>query len=225
MTVFTRAATIAALTLGLFSLAGVSTPGNATQAASDTIVGETAVHSFTLPATGLTVDLPTTDAVVTANARDTADDAPTALDSVDAAHAAFQSLADAVAGQTALGDPSTELRCLAGAVFYEAKGEPLAGQLAVAEVIINRARSGRFPRSLCGVVTQAGQFSFVRGGAVPAVNPALGQWKTALAVAQVALGDAWESPAANAMFFHARYVAPGWDKARVASIGNHVFYR
>ncbi len=225
MTVFTRAATIAALTLGLFSLAGVSTPGNATQAASDTIVGDAAVRSFDLPATGLTVATPTTDALTSTTDREPVDEAPTALDSAETAHGGFQSLADAVAGQNALNDPSTELRCLAGAVYYEAKGEPLAGQLAVAEVIINRAHSGRYPRSLCGVVTQAGQFSFVRGGAVPAVNPALAQWRTAVAVAQVALGDAWESPASNAMFFHARYVAPGWDKARVASIGNHVFYR
>ena len=141
------------------------------------------------------------------------DDDPTALDTVDADAARFQSLAAAVAGQNAPGDVSSELRCLAGAIYYESKGEPLAGQLAVAEVIINRARSGRFPQSLCGVVTQAGQFSFVRGGAVPAINPTLGQWKTAVAVAQVALGDAWESPASNAMFFHARYVAPSWGKA------------
>lgn len=234
MTFYNRAVFVAALSLGIAGLGAASTPGIAAQAASGTIVGDaaigdTAAKLFLLPATGLTIDVPadqatpTTDAVVTTP--DRAADAPTALDAADPVTPSFQSLADAVAGQSALSTPSDELRCLAGAIYYESKSEPLAGQLAVAEVIINRARSGRFPRSLCGVVTQAGQFSFVHGGAIPAVNPALGQWKTAIAVAQVALGDAWESPAANAMFFHARYVTPGWDKPRVASIGNHVFYR
>src|SRR3546814_15995181 len=57
-----------------------------------------------------------------------------------------------------------ELRCLAGAVYFESRGESLAGQLAVAHVIINRAQSGRFPDSYCGVVHQRRQFSFLRGG-------------------------------------------------------------
>jgi spore germination cell wall hydrolase CwlJ-like protein len=222
MTVWTRVAALATLSLGIVGLAGVSAPVNATQAATETIVGE--AFPKLIPAVATTIDGPTVEAVATITPEPQADD-PTALDSLDTNTARYQSLADAVANQDAPGDISTELRCLAGAIYYESKGEPLAGQLAVAEVIINRARSGRYPKSLCGVVTQPGQFSFVRGGAVPAINPALGQWKTALAVAQVALGDAWESPASNAMFFHARYVSPGWGKARVASIGNHVFYR
>ena len=56
---------------------------------------------------------------------------------------------------------------MAGAIYFEAKGEPLSGQLAVAEVILNRAKSGRFPKAICSVVTQRGQFSFVRGGRIP----------------------------------------------------------
>lgn len=222
MTLFTRVATIAAISFGLAGLAAVGAPVLAAQAAGDT-TGAAAAAGLLLPGTAFRAEIPTV-AAVASNAGD--DDQPsTALDLADADPSPFQSLAAAVAGQVAPGDPSAELRCLAGAVYHEAKGEPLAGQLAVAEVIINRARSGRFPRSLCGVVTQVGQFSFVRGGAVPAVNPALVQWKTALAVAQVALEDDWESPAANALFFHARRAAPGWDKPRVASIGNHIFYR
>lgn len=222
MTIFTRAAMIAALSLGVIGAGAVSAPGIAAQAASDAIVA--AAPQMSLPSTGVALDAPTVTAVAGTEA-DPQDLSPTALDTADRDDPRFQSLAHAVDSQVAPSDLSSELRCLAGAIYYESKGEPLAGQLAVAEVIINRARSGRFPRSLCGVVTQAGQFSFVRGGAVPAVNPSLAQWKTALAVAQVALGDAWESPASNAMFFHARYVSPRWSKARVASIGNHVFYR
>lgn len=136
---------------------------------------------------------------------------------------AFASLSAAVAAQD---KPATdaELNCLAVGVYYEAKGEPLAGQLAVADVILNRTTSGRFPRSVCGVLKQRGQFSFVRGGALP-TPPANAQWRRAVAVAQVAQKDLWDSPVENALYFHARYVSPGWKRAVVGTVGNHVFYR
>lgn len=117
-----------------------------------------------------------------------------------------------------------ELNCLAVGVYYEAKGEPLSGQLAVADVILNRTKSGRFPKTVCSVLAQRGQFSFVRGGKIP-TPPNNAQWRKALAVAQVAQKDLWESPAENALFFHARYVRPSWNRARVATVGNHIFYR
>lgn len=119
---------------------------------------------------------------------------------------------------------SAEADCLAKAVYFEAKGEPLDGQLAVAEVIMNRAKSGRFASTLCGVVKQPSQFSFVRGGAFPpVVNQAM--WHTAVGVAQVALNKLWDGPAQGALFFHAKRVSPNWGKAPVASVGHHVFYR
>ncbi|NIJ65716.1 cell wall hydrolase [Sphingomonas sp.] len=136
----------------------------------------------------------------------------------------FNSLTEAVAAQDAPASLDSELNCLAVSVYYEAKSEPLAGQLAVADVILNRTESGRFPRSVCGVVTQRGQFSFVRGGKLP-TPPANGQWKKALAVAQVAMKDQWDSPVPEALYFHARYVKPSWKRARVGAVGNHVFYR
>ncbi|MBO9621936.1 MAG: cell wall hydrolase [Sphingomonas sp.] len=117
-----------------------------------------------------------------------------------------------------------ELNCLAVGVYYESKSEPLAGQLAVADVILNRTKSGRFPKSVCGVLTQRGQFSFVRGGKLP-TPPNNAQWRKALAVAQVAQKDLWDSPAGNALYFHARYSKANWNRPRVASIGNHIFYR
>lgn len=126
------------------------------------------------------------------------------------------------------GDPETlddEMRCLAGAVYYESKGESLAGQLAVARVIINRAESGRFASSLCGVVTQRGQFSFVRGKIVPQPPVASRDWREAVAIAQIAMSDSWDSPAEGALFFHARRVSPNWGKKQFASIDNHIFYR
>ena len=118
-----------------------------------------------------------------------------------------------------------ELRCLSVAVYRESKGESLAGQLAVARVIINRARSGRFADSLCGVVAQPGQFSFVRGRVVPQVSAQARGWKEAVAIARIALADGWDSPAEGALYFHARRVAPGWNLRRVAAIDNHIFYR
>jgi spore germination cell wall hydrolase CwlJ-like protein len=118
----------------------------------------------------------------------------------------------------------SELRCLATAVYFESKGEPLAGQLAVAQVVINRARSGRFASTLCGVVKQPSQFSFVRGGSFPAISSAT-SWREAVGVAQVAMKGLHKGPAAGALFFHAKRVSPGWGKRHVASVGNHIFYR
>jgi len=122
---------------------------------------------------------------------------------------------------------SEEMRCLAGAVYFEARGEPLTGQLAVAQVIINRTEDGRFPRSYCGVVAQPGQFSFMRGSRMPAVREGSAAWERAVAVAHIADKGLWESEAEGAVFFHARYVKPGWTrtKTRLAQIDTHIFYR
>jgi hypothetical protein len=122
-------------------------------------------------------------------------------------------------------DLDSEARCLATAVFYEARSESLAGKLAVARVVINRARSGRFPSSLCGVVTQPGQFSFVRGGRLPSVADNAPQWANSIAIANIALEDGWKSQAEGALFFHARYVSPRWGKPLLAQVDNHLFYR
>lgn len=120
---------------------------------------------------------------------------------------------------------SAEEECLAGAIYFESRSESLEGQYAVADVILNRADSGRFPRSLCGVVKQRGQFSFVRGGQFPAIKRGSRDWREAVAIARIAKADRWESGAPNALFFHATHVSPRWKLRRVATIGNHVFYR
>jgi spore germination cell wall hydrolase CwlJ-like protein len=134
-------------------------------------------------------------------------------------------LADLVAESTSLDGRDEQATCLASAVYWESKGEPLAGQLAVAEVIINRARSGRFAPTLCGVITQRSQFSFVRGGRIPAPPRTAAAWRTAVAIAHIALDDRADSPVSTALFFHANYVSPGWRLRRLASVGNHIFYR
>jgi len=120
----------------------------------------------------------------------------------------------------------SEHECLAGAVYFESKGEPLEGQLAVAEVVINRAQSGKYPKTLCGVVKQRHQFSFIRAGQFPPIQKASEAWRRAVAIAHIALQDLADSRAAKAMFFHAKYVSPRWrGLTRIASVGNHIFYR
>ena len=121
---------------------------------------------------------------------------------------------------------SHELECLATGIYFESKSEPLAGQLAVGKVIANRAGSGgRFPGTYCGVLFQRGQFSFVHGHSLPSVAHSNRQWQTAVAIAKIVDQHLHDSSVGNALFFHARYVSPGWGLKRVASIGNHIFYR
>jgi len=121
---------------------------------------------------------------------------------------------------------SRELECLATGIYFESKSEPLAGQLAVGKVIANRAASGgRFPSTYCGVLFQRGQFSFVHGHSLPSVAHSNRQWQTAVAIAKIVDQRLEDSSVGNALFFHARYVSPGWGLKRVASIGNHIFYR
>lgn len=136
-----------------------------------------------------------------------------------------RSLATLVEDYSDADTPDAETECLARAVYYESKGEPLTGQLTVAEVIINRARSGRFPSTVCGVVRQAGQFSFVRRGVIPQPPEGSRDWRIAVAIAQIAMQDLADGAAPRALFFHARRVNPGWRLTRVATVGNHVFYR
>ena len=122
---------------------------------------------------------------------------------------------------------SRDLECLAQAIYFEARGEPLAGQLAVGAVVVNRTTSGRYPSDYCSVVTQPGQFSFVRRGRIPSPDETSLAWSNARALAQIAHQDLWQSAAGEALYFHARYVRPGWARTKVqlATIDSHIFYR
>ena len=135
------------------------------------------------------------------------------------------SLADLVENTQAPATLSNELECLAGAIFFEAKGESLAGQLAVGRVIVARSQSGRFPASYCGVVYQPSQFSFIRGRSMPSINRSSRQWQNAVRVAVIADQGLWKSPVEGAMFFHATHVSPRWGKQRMAKVDGHIFYR
>lgn len=135
------------------------------------------------------------------------------------------SLDELVAAQSSTEPVTPELRCLAGAIYFEARGESLAGQLAVGRVVVNRAGSGRFPRSYCGVVYQPEQFSFVHGRSMPAVAKGSRDWREAVAIARIADKGIWRSAAKGALYFHAARVTPGWRLTRLAQVDNHIFYR
>ena len=137
------------------------------------------------------------------------------------------SLRELVAQMPTDGDLDPEMRCLAGAVYFESRGEPLDGQLAVAEVVINRAASQRFPADYCGVVYQRAQFSFVKNGRMPSIRLGSNAWQRAKAIAKIAHKGLWDSEAAGSLYFHARYAKPSWRHKRqaMATISTHVFYK
>ncbi|TIX49302.1 cell wall hydrolase [Alteraurantiacibacter aquimixticola] len=140
---------------------------------------------------------------------------------------ASTSLRELVSTVSSAEEMSTELRCLAQAVYFESRGEPLAGQLAVARVVINRSESRLFPNDYCSVVTQRAQFSFVRAGRIPTPNASSQAWRRAKAIARIAHQELWDSEAADSLYFHATHVSPRWARAKasVARIDSHIFYR
>lgn len=117
--------------------------------------------------------------------------------------------------------------CLATAVYFEARGESVEGQLAVARVVMNRAVSGRYPPDWCGVVKQHAQFSFVRHGEFPSIDAGSAAWARAQGVARLAMSNAVPSVGSDVLWYHANYVAPSWGHRLnvVEKIGAHIFYR
>ncbi|WP_260482380.1 cell wall hydrolase [Sphingomicrobium flavum] len=116
-------------------------------------------------------------------------------------------------------------RCLATAIYFEARGEDLEGQLAVADVVKNRAMSGKYPSDWCNVIKQRAQFSFVENRRFPAIRDNKA-WEIAQAVARVAIDEAHEIVPDDVLWYHADYVAPVWGKRlnKVAKVGVHIFY-
>lgn len=235
----------AALIAGLLIGSGALAQGQAPAAGAEPLIETSAA---TLPAAvtpqPIIVD---SDAVPDAAVADSTSTVPTSLATAKAAGPAQSSvpgqraasrgpaLASTTAGSASLASlvaqlrasdvASRELECLAGAIYFESKSEPLVGQLAVGQVIANRTKSGRFPTSYCGVVFQRGQFSFIRNRAMPAISRSSLQWRTAVAIAHIVDRAMHVGTATKALFFHARRVSPGWRLTRLATIGNHVFYR
>jgi spore germination cell wall hydrolase CwlJ-like protein len=129
-------------------------------------------------------------------------------------------------------DATRQMRCLAEAIYFEARSEPEAGQAAVAQVVLNRVRSGIFPTDVCGVVYQdakhpfACQFSFAcEGKSLRIEEP--GAWATATRIAEdVVRGASYDAKLVDAVNYHANYVYPFWASSlrRTERIGAHLFY-
>ena len=125
-----------------------------------------------------------------------------------------------------------DLHCLALNIYHEARSEPLPGQIAVAQVTLNRVASKAFPHSVCEVVKQGGQkrnrcqFSWWCDGKSdqPTEHRA---WRRSLALGRRVLDEQTPDPTNGALYYHADYVVPGWSRAfqRTAQIGRHLFYR
>ncbi len=125
------------------------------------------------------------------------------------------------------------LRCLALNIYWEARSEPLDGQIAVAAVTLNRVRDARFPNEVCDVVYQGGetrrhrcQFSWWCDGKKDEPLEAAA-WQRANVLARLAKADVLSDPTDGALWYHADYVDPFWahSKEKLTKIGRHIFYR
>lgn len=122
--------------------------------------------------------------------------------------------------------------CLADAIYYEAGFEPVAGQRAVAQVIVNRVRDPNFPKSVCGVVFQGFQrktgcqFSFVCDGSMKRRPPEAEQITAARQIAEQALSGYVEKTVGTATHYHTDWVDPYWAPTlqKVTQVGDHIFY-
>ena len=127
-----------------------------------------------------------------------------------------------------------QLACLAKNIYYEAGSEPFEGKVAVAQVTLNRAASGKFPNDICKVIYEKNivyekvicQFSWVceRETLVRPVNN--DAYDESMTVAKKVLLEEFRLPSLHeAMYFHGDYINPNWNRTKVAKIGRHIFYK
>lgn len=124
-----------------------------------------------------------------------------------------------------------EIGCLALTIYFEARGETLAGKLAVAHVVLNRMQDSRFPQNICAVVRQGGeeilhrcQLSWYCDGLSDRPRDAA-SWRESLQIAWGAYAGRLADPTDGALWFHATHAWPSWrDAARGNRIGRHIFY-
>lgn len=130
---------------------------------------------------------------------------------------------------------SNEVQCLAENIYYEAASESFEGKLAVAQVTLNRVNSGKFAKTVCGVVKQKDiingvmvcQFSWFCGQVYDKVKNKY-QWEESVLVAKKALTTEVAHDTLHrekAMYYHANYVRPNWNLPKITQIGNHIFYK
>ncbi len=131
---------------------------------------------------------------------------------------------------------SNEVHCLAENIYFEAASESFEGKLAVAQVTLNRVNSGKFAKTVCGVVKQKDiingvmvcQFSWFCNEAYTKLVRNRYQWEESVLVAKKALTSEVAHDTLHkekAMYYHANYVNPKWNLPRITQIGNHIFYK
>ncbi len=127
-----------------------------------------------------------------------------------------------------------QLSCLAKNIYYEARGEPFEGKVAIAQVTLNRVASGQFPDDICKTIYQKNvvyekvicQFSWACDRDSGARPPNNSSYRESMEVAKKVLLEDFRLPTLkDAMYFHADSVNPGWKKEKVAKIGRHIFYK
>jgi len=117
-----------------------------------------------------------------------------------------------------------ELACLARNIYFESRGEPFHGQVAVAQVTLNRVRhEAQFGNTICSVVYEAKQFSWTSEKVSVKDRKA---WEDAMLIARATMAGTLKLPNFNALYFHTKQVRPQWRKSKkiVRVIGNHIFY-
>jgi spore germination cell wall hydrolase CwlJ-like protein len=126
-----------------------------------------------------------------------------------------------------------QLECLARNIYFEAGSEPFEGKVGVAQVTLNRAESGKFPGDVCRVIYQKNvvydkvicQFSWYCENPATVKPKHRAVYNESMEVAKKVLLEGFRLPSLeNAMYYHADYVSPGWNKEKVAKIGRHIFY-
>src|SRR5690606_28361881 len=126
-----------------------------------------------------------------------------------------------------------EQKCLAEAIYFEARGEPVEGQAAVAQVVLNRVRNPAYPNTICGVVYQNDhwrnrcQFSFACDGIPDRITSPKHYQMARDGALAVTAGKIWIAEVGSSTHYHATYVAPRWSRTmeKMKKIGLHIFYR
>jgi len=157
--------------------------------------------------------------------------APSSAVAIDASGVKNASIS--VTQDSAMAELIREHKCLSEAMYYEARGEGVNGQMAIAEVIFHRLRKGSYGRSICGVVFEGAarhgcQFSFACNGDMSRPKSARAWQRAQYLAAKILVGQARLTNATDgAVNFHAISVAPDWsaEMERTTQIGNHVFYK
>lgn len=216
-----RFAGFAAAAFALVAGASYSDPA----AAGETAAKAPALFSVQAPAASTMTD-PNLFSKMWANVTALVTPKPEASVPAPPAAAAAPRLDDLVRAYADTRTSDREMECLANAVYFEARSEPIEGQLAVAEVVLNRASSGRYPTDLCAVITQKAQFSFIQRGRFPRADRDSQAWKKAVAIANIARQELAGNLPSSVLWYHATYVSPSWGKrlTKQTQIGLHIFY-